>query len=171
MGGSPVSAGVPMDSDRVELVSGPHLRAVVAGAAFVLWLIVRIWGGHSQLYCLPIALLCTASTSALWCTSTEIAVSLGPVPVCFFRKRIPYQDIVSVAIVRGRFRQISTLLLQGLTRPWQPHGFIYGLTLGKDLIDVTLQHNPDGPSKSRLWPSRLLVSVDEAEGIVAHVLF
>merc|ERR1712232_1456764 len=59
----------------------------------------------------------------------------------------------------------------GATRPRQPHGYMYGLTLGKDLIDVTLQQSPDGPPKSRLWPSRLLVSVDEAEGVVAHVLF
>ena len=34
----------------------------------------------------------TASTSALWCTAEEIVVSLGPIPVCLFRKKIPYRQ-------------------------------------------------------------------------------
>ena len=33
----------------------------------------------------------TASTSALWCTPEGIVVSLGPIPLCLFRKRIPYR--------------------------------------------------------------------------------
>merc|ERR1712183_532382 len=170
MGGSAASAGIPVESDRVELVSGPHLRSVVAWVCFLLWLAVRIWEGHAQLYLLPAVLLCTTSTSALWCTPTELAVSLGPVPVCFFRRRITYKDIASVKIVRGRFRQFATLMWQGGTRFWQPHGYMYGLTLGKALVEISLQQT-EATAKIMWWPSRLLVSVDEAEGVVAHVLF
>jgi hypothetical protein len=168
---STTPAGNSAENDRVELVSGPHLRAVVGAACFVLWLAVRLWEGHMQLYLLPVLLLCTASTSALWCTPTELAVSLGPVPVCFFRRRINYKEIASVTIVRGRLQQFAKLAWQGATRPWQLHGFVYGLTIGKDLIDISLQRTEDSLPPSRLWPKRLLVSVDEAEGIVAHVLF
>jgi len=161
----------PADADRVELVSGPHLRAAIAGVAFVVWLIVRLWGGHGQLYILPAIVLCTASTSALWCTPTELAVSLGPVPVCFFRRRIAYEEVGNVTVVRGQLRQIATVAWQAITRPWQPHGFMYGLTMGKDMIDVTLVQRPDAPPKSRLWPTRLLISVDEADAVVDHVAF
>lgn len=162
---------LPGGDDRIELTSGPHLRAAIVGVCVVLWLLLRAFGGQLQIYALPAMLLCTMSTSALWCTSNDIVLSLGPVPTCFFRRRIPYKDIDSIAIVRGRLHVLVALLRQGITRPWQPHGYIYGLTLGKDLIDVTMRDGAEVRKRDRLFPRRLLVSVDEADNVVAHVRF
>ena len=87
---------------------------------------------HDCLCCNDLQCRGTASTSALWCTPEGVVLSLGPVPLCIFRRRIPYRsgnavmlrevptcsdivvsafivfiefidrDITSVAVVRGR---------------------------------------------------------------------
>lgn len=167
-----VRSRVPCESvDKVELVSGPHLRGVVPVVSLVLWIAIQIFDGHFQFYIVPAVILGTITTSALWCTPKELAISLGPVPTCFFRKHIPYEDIASVAVVRGQLRQVTAVALQAASRPWQPHSYMYGLTLGKDLIDLTLQQKLTDPPKGRHWPSRLLVSVDHGDEVAAHVLF
>eukprot|EP00913_Durusdinium_trenchii_P021092 g19821.t1 len=86
-------------------------------------------------------MLCTGSTSALWCTQEGLVVSLGPVPLCLFRRRIPYRDIESVHILRGRLNALVLALRSACAM--QPFGFVYALTLGKDIIDIRLQQNWD----------------------------
>mmetsp|Transcript_87512 Transcript_87512/g.155218 ORF Transcript_87512/g.155218 Transcript_87512/m.155218 type:complete len:311 (+) Transcript_87512:37-969(+) len=171
-----------------ERRSGPHLRAVVIIASALFWLATRTWA--PQLSMLPFAMFCTTTSSALWCTAEGLVISLGPVPVCVFRRRIPYRDIASVTVVRGRWAVLDTLLRRGI-RLWQPLGFAYGLTLGKALVDISLQPAEDSGSPApeeeprTFWSrfsarlgcqgccsvSPLLISVDEAEDIVAHIRF
>eukprot|EP00929_Paragymnodinium_shiwhaense_P023049 TRINITY_DN14523_c0_g1_i3.p1 TRINITY_DN14523_c0_g1~~TRINITY_DN14523_c0_g1_i3.p1 ORF type:complete len:203 (+),score=23.28 TRINITY_DN14523_c0_g1_i3:112-720(+) len=119
---------------------------------------------------LPLALMGTLSTCALWCTNRELVLSLGPVPVCIFRRRFPYQDIASVTVVQGRSAVLRAVLSTGAVF-WQPFGYLYGLTLGKALIDVVLE--PDSTSRKALgrWGNHLLISVDEAEDIAALIEF
>mmetsp|Transcript_109593 Transcript_109593/g.353744 ORF Transcript_109593/g.353744 Transcript_109593/m.353744 type:complete len:174 (-) Transcript_109593:395-916(-) len=74
-----------------ELASGPHLRAAVLLSFVALWALAHNW--VPQLTIVPFVLLCTTSTSALWCMPNEVVLSLGPVPVCFFRRRIPYKAV------------------------------------------------------------------------------
>jgi len=175
-----------------ERTSGPHLRAVVMIASVILWFAARTWA--PQLSMLPFAMFCTTTTSALWCTAEGLVISLGPVPVCIFRRRIPYRDIASVTVVRGRLAVLETLMRRGL-RLWQPLGFAYGLTLGKALVDISLQPSEDTTAmpaeeeRQNFWNClsarlgfghawegccsmpTLLVSVDEAEDVVAHIRF
>ncbi|CAJ1338959.1 unnamed protein product [Effrenium voratum] len=86
--------------DTPELSSGPHLRGSVVVVCLLLWLAARFWIPQASM--IPFVMLCTASTSALWCTPEGIVVSLGPIPLCLFRKRIPYRDVASVHVLRGR---------------------------------------------------------------------
>merc|ERR1719162_129281 len=41
-----------------------------------------------QLLMFPLLFLFTTTTSALWLTPRELVLSLGPVPVCIFRRRV-----------------------------------------------------------------------------------
>lgn len=170
------AGALKQDVDRVEFSSGPHLRGVIGVGCCVLWFMVWMIDGHTQLYCVPLVILCTASTSALWCTPQDLVISLGPVPTCFFRRRIPYKDITSVAVVHGHMRILRALARLSMRRPWQFHACIYGLTFGKDILDVTLRANcpaagGERAGRLRLFPDRLLISVDEGERIAAHVDF
>jgi len=169
---APAAAAAPLPRHpspkppSAELTSGPHLRGVVFVAVALLWLATQEWA--PQLAILPVALLCTASTSALWCMPHEVVVSLGPVPVCFFRRRILYKNIASITIVQGRLRVLTAIACRGV-RFWRPFGFVYGLTLGKAVVDIVLRADP----VSGLQPAEhpLLLSVDDAEDVVAYVLF
>lgn len=152
---------------RPELASGPHLRASVVAACAALFAIARLWAPQASL--IPFVLLCTTSTSALWCMSEELVISLGPVPVCFLRRRIAYGEVRSVTEVRGGLRTASALA-QRVLRPWRPLGFAYGLTLGKELIDLELLPEAQA-SHGYFMRQPVLVSVDQAEDVIAHVLF
>ncbi|CAE6924222.1 PRMT5 [Symbiodinium natans] len=141
-----------------------------------------------QISMLPFVMLCTASTSALWCTPEGVVLSLGPVPLCIFRRRIPYRDITSVAVVRGR-KSVATTMAKNFLRLWQPFGYVYALTLGKDVVDIRLRHckekgvaDSSSPALPENLPSSwlpwhccnsctLLVSVDKADDVVAHAQF
>lgn len=149
-------------SPRTELMSGPHVRAIVAIACFALWCLTRRFLPDASL--IPFVIVCTTLSSAMWCTPAEIIVSLGPIPVCFLRRHIAYRDVVSVSVVNGRCHALSLLLQRGL-RPWQPLGFALGLTIGKPLLDleVSLPTSQDS--------LRLLVSVDRPEDVIAQVHF
>jgi len=140
--------------------------------AFVFfWFVTREWA--PQLTILPFILLCTTSTSALWCLPHEVVVSLGPIPVCFFKRRIPYKDIASVNVVQGRLPVLSALVCRSL-RLWRPFGFAYGLTFGKALVDIVLQaesSSGDQKTKDNCTRQPFLVSVDDANDIVDYVLF
>lgn len=161
----------------LEVSSGPHLRGIVVIVSIALWFAARTWIPQASM--LPVLLLCTASTSALWCTQEEIVVSLGPIPVCLFRKKIPYRDIESVHILRGRLNAAARVLRRICMI--QPFGFAYALTLGKDVVDIRLLQASNKESSAMMrfveWMfcgvgvSSVLVSVDEAEDVVAHVLF
>lgn len=158
-------------STSAELASGPHLRAFVVVFCAVLWLAVREWAPKFTMVPL-VGLLCT-STSALWCMPNELVISLGPVPACFFRRRIAYEDIQHVAVVRGRLR-ILQAFAQRVLKPWQPLGGLYGLTLGKAVIEVSLKAKQpvDGDARrARCSHDVYLISVDEADDIVDHILF
>lgn len=189
-GAAAPSAGpvAPLGGEQAERISGPHLRAVVVVACGVLWVATRLW--LPQLSVLPFVMLCTLSSSALWCTPTEFVVSLGPVPVCLFRRRIPYKQVGSVSLIQGRLQVLQALLGRGL-RFWRPLGVAYGLTMGKAVVDITLLPEvpemaatsedlegqvdkvaaAEGSRRSCLQPLVLLVSVDDAEDVVAHILF
>jgi len=163
----------PSGTQEADLTSGPHLRAVVLVLFLLLWVVVRDWA--SQLTILPVTFVCTMSTSAMWCMPHELVVSLGPVPVCFFRRRIPYKDIASVQIVTGRLRILSILACRGI-RFWRPLGFVYGLTFGKALVDIELKGEAaNGSSQaakgSALIRQPLLVSVDDACDVIEYVKF
>lgn len=150
-----------------ELTSGPHLRAFVL--VVVLVLIVLAILINVQALIVPLVLLCTTSTSALWCMPGELVISLGPIPVCFLRRRIPYSEIRSIAEVRGRLNTAG-LLARRMAQPWRPLGFGYGLTLGKDLIDIDL--HPEARKKQGYFMRQpVLISVDQAEDVLSHVLF
>ncbi|CAJ1408737.1 unnamed protein product [Effrenium voratum] len=61
----------------------------------------------------------------------------------------------------------------------QPFGFMYALTLGKDMVDICLHADEDSSASKqflgwlpwRAGVANLLVSVDEAEDVVAHVQY
>lgn len=169
-----------------ERTSGPHLRAVVILGCALFWVATRLWA--QQISLLPFILLChprcTMSTSAMWCTPTELVVSLGPVPMCLLRRRILYKDIASVTVVHGRFQVLRVLLTRSL-RLWEPFGFVYGLTIGKSVVDIALnvpEHRGQGDleeggskrprARWQCWEMQpLLVSVDDADDVVAYILF
>ncbi|CAE7825157.1 unnamed protein product [Symbiodinium sp. CCMP2592] len=168
--------------DIAELASGPHLRGIVMVVSLAFWFAARTW--LPQISMLPFVMLCTASTSALWCTPEGVVVSLGPVPLCIFRRRIPYRDITSIVVVRGR-KSVAVAMAKHLFRLWQPFGYVYALTLGKDVVDIRLHHCKEKESADdissapagswlpwlRCSPCTLLVSVDKADDVVAHVQF
>lgn len=163
--------GGPNGRDDVEYAARPQLRAAVLFVCAVLSIAMLRWG--RQMVVLPILCFLTTGTSTIWCTPTEFIIALGPVPMCMTQRRIPYEDISSVTHVRGCCCALATILGR-LLRLWQPLGFGYGLTLGKDLLDIRLQPSftDGGSAKLRaFWPQRMLVSVDDAEGIIAHVNF
>lgn len=166
-----IAAPMTSYSPAAELTSGPHLRAVVLVVFALLWLVSREWAPQLALF--PFVLLCTTSTSALWCLPHEVVLSLGPVPICLFRRRIPYSRIASITVVQGRLRVLCALVRRGL-RLWQPLGIAYGLTFGKALINIVLRADSD---RSAQWSLRdcsqqpLLISVDDAEDVLAYVLF
>jgi len=153
-------------TQQADLMSGPHFRSVVLVMFVLLWIVVRSWA--SQLTIIPVTFACTVSTSALWCMPHELVVSLGPVPVCFFRRRIPYKDIASVQIVTGRLKILSILACRGI-RFWRPLGFLYGLTFGKALVDIELKG--ESAKGNTLLRQPLLVSVDDAYDVVDYVKF
>ncbi|CAE7729540.1 unnamed protein product, partial [Symbiodinium necroappetens] len=158
--------------DIAELASGPHLRGIVMVVSVAFWFAARTW--LPQISMLPFIMLCTASTSALWCTPEGVVVSLGPVPICIFRRRIPYRDITSIVVVRGR-KSVAVAMAKHLFRLWQPFGYVYALTLGKDVVDIRLRHCKEkqsaddiSPAPAGSWlpwlgcsPCTLLVSVDK----------
>jgi len=110
---------------------------------------------------------CTFTTSALWCTPRDVVISLGPVPVCTLRQRIPFENIASITVLTKRMLIVRALLRQGV-QIWQPLNIIYGLTLGKPLIDIVLKQ----PQPLKFYASRrYLVSVDKPQDIIAHVTF
>lgn len=150
--------------DQAEYAAKPHLRAVVIVASAGFFFLVRHLG--HQVAALPVMMFLVSATSTLWCTPRELVLALGPVPTCLFQRRIPYSEIVSIVVVRGRFQTLAALMSQG-ARLWQPHGWAYGLTLGKDLVDVRLK---SGKIKG-FWPSRILVSVDDPDDVVALMNF
>lgn len=158
------------DPATPDLISGPHLRGVVVVACIALWVATRYWA--QQLSIVPFAMLACNSTSALWCMPQELIISLGPIPVCFLRRRIPYEDIESIEVIKGRLHILGLLLRRGVCF-WQPLGCAYGLTVGKALIDVKLTAEAlTGPAHGRcLRGGRVLISVDDAEEVVARVEF
>merc|ERR1712048_1330357 len=104
-------AGEALPSFGVEAVSGPHLRSVVVVLCIAVWLFGRQWHWWSpQLSMFPLVALFTTSSNSLWCTPHELILSLGPVPVCIFRRRFPYQDIASVSVVSGRYEVLRALV-------------------------------------------------------------
>lgn len=150
-----------------ELTSGPHLRSVVLLFVVALFVVTAVW--IQQAMIVPLVLLCTTTTSALWCMPGELVISMGPIPVCFLRRRIPYGEIRSVTEVRGRLRTAGAVVRR-MMQPWRPLGFGYGLTLGKDLIDIELV--PSAKKTQGYFMSQpVLISVDQAEDIISHVLF
>lgn len=165
--GAPAADAAQAASLRPELTSGPHLRASVVAACGALFVAMRLWAPQASL--LPFVLLACTSTSALWCLPGELVISLGPVPVCFLRRRIPYAEIASIQEVRGSLRAAGALGRR-LLRPWRPLGFAYGLTLGKELIDLEL-HPAAQSAQGYFLGQPVLISVDEAEEVIAHVLF
>lgn len=168
---SPATSSKFETKPQYERVSGPHLRAVVLVTSTALFFAARVWFPEVSLFLFM--LICTTSSSALWCTPNELVLSLGPIPVCFFRRRIQYKDIASVTIIRGRFQVFAALARRSL-RLWQPLGFAYGLTLGKALIDIIPQSADDDTTKKArkcFTKHSILVSVDAADDIIAHILF
>lgn len=158
---------LPQPQAQAELTSGPHLRASVMLVALVLLVVTHLKAPQASI--IPFMLLATTSTEALWCMPGELIVSLGPVPTCFLRRRIPYSDIASITEVRGRLRSTG-LLLRRMLRFWRPLGFAYGLTLGKELVDIDLV--PEAKKTAGYFMQQpILISVDQAEDIIAHVLY
>lgn len=152
-------------SQQVELVSGPHMRSVFLVITFMLAILSVIFVPRSIIISIMFGV--TLTTSALWCTPRDVVISLGPVPVCMLRQRIPYENIASITVLNKRRLVVQALLQQGM-RIWQPLNVIYGLTLGKPLIDIVLKQ----PQPLRFYASqRYLVSVDKPQDIIAHVTF
>lgn len=162
-----IEAQLSQPEPQVELTSGPHLRSTVLVFFLVVCFVTHFWAPQAAI--VPFMLLATTSTNALWCMPSELIISLGPIPTCFLRRRISYGDIESVAEVRGRLR-VVTLVFARMLRIWQPLNFVYGLTLGKELIEVNLTLEA---AKAQGWfmGQSVLISVDQAEDIVSHVLF
>ncbi|CAE7327325.1 unnamed protein product, partial [Symbiodinium pilosum] len=168
--------------DNPELSSGPHLRGLVVVASLLFWFATRLW--LPQVSMLPFVMLCTASTSALWCTQEGVVVSLGPVPLCIFRRRIPYRDIAAIMVIRGR-KSVAAAVAKHFLCLWQPFGYAYALTLGKEIVHIRLRHDEEkNHADTRLsalpisWLSwqrcgsrTMLVSVDKADDVVAHTQF
>eukprot|EP00971_Amphidinium_carterae_P008173 161494-Amphidinium_carterae.2 len=131
-------------------------------------------GAVIQLLTLPILVLGTASTSALWLTGKELVMSLGPVPVCIFRHRIPYTDIISVTAVPAGWPALFALARRWACL-WRPMGYVHAMTLNKPLIEVRWRCRMGvcGPYMEAGLPSSFeavfLASVDSAQDIILHV--
>lgn len=162
-----IEAQLPKPEPRAELTSGPHLRSTVLLFFVVLLFVTHFWAPQAAI--IPFMFLATTSTNALWCMPGELIISLGPIPTCFLRRRISYDDIESITEVRGRLHTV-TLLLRRMLRIWQPLGFCYGLTLGKELVEVSLASDAQKEHGIFMGPS-ILISVDQAEDVISHVLF
>eukprot|EP00927_Polykrikos_kofoidii_P030354 TRINITY_DN26123_c0_g1_i1.p1 TRINITY_DN26123_c0_g1~~TRINITY_DN26123_c0_g1_i1.p1 ORF type:complete len:320 (-),score=36.85 TRINITY_DN26123_c0_g1_i1:57-1016(-) len=164
------AAGQPAPT-IADAISGPHLRTVVVAVSVSVWLWGRGYSWWTTQCCMPpLFFALTVATSAVWCTPKELVISLGPIPVCIFRRRFPYQDIRSVTVVRSGISTLNTVLRKG-ARPWRVHSYIYALTIGKAVIDIALE--PESPSYKALgnFGGSLLISVDEAHNIAELVLF
>merc|ERR1711879_206175 len=67
----------------------------------------------------------------------------------------------------------ETVARRGM-RLWEPFGFAHGLTLGKALVDVVVRDSTTTSGEERKCcrsQRTFLISVDEAEEIVSHVIF
>jgi len=158
-----VSAPRGAPSNDVEFATGPHVRVSVAAIFFTLWYV------SERVSLVPFILFWTASTSALWCTCYDVVLSLGPVPVCLFRKRIPYERICDIAVINSRL-SACCILARRLACIWQPEGFMYGSALGKCHIDIVLRI--EGGGMANLFQAqRLLVSVCDPDAMTACVTF
>eukprot|EP00928_Gymnodinium_smaydae_P054582 TRINITY_DN38328_c0_g1_i1.p1 TRINITY_DN38328_c0_g1~~TRINITY_DN38328_c0_g1_i1.p1 ORF type:complete len:319 (+),score=49.03 TRINITY_DN38328_c0_g1_i1:81-1037(+) len=166
-----VAGEAPPPCSFVEAVAGPHLRAAVLAVWSACWWWGRRWSWWTpQLTMLLFFAAATTASSAVWCTSEDLVLSLGPIPVCIFRRRFPYKDIASIAVVRGRWGTIGAMLQRG-PPGWRFFSLAYGLTLGKPVVEVTLEPDCAGLRAMGRCAGPLLLSVDDAEDIVELVRF
>eukprot|EP00927_Polykrikos_kofoidii_P081854 TRINITY_DN7972_c0_g1_i3.p1 TRINITY_DN7972_c0_g1~~TRINITY_DN7972_c0_g1_i3.p1 ORF type:complete len:340 (-),score=45.28 TRINITY_DN7972_c0_g1_i3:67-1086(-) len=164
------AAGQPPPK-TVDATSGPYLRTtiVLTCITFLLWM--RHFAFLAPTLCMtPLVVAMTTGTSVLWCTPTELIVSLGPLPVCIFRRRFSYQDIRSVTAVQGRFRAFTAMFRKAICF-WRIYGYIYAWTLGKEMIDIEVEPGSPAYKAFACFDGHLLVAVDEAWHVAELVLF